>query len=155
MTHYNSARQNSKDEDLESDCYWENASIVVRESTRPSKLKDLNQETMNKINSIKSDFEFQVNEDRICAQQKPTAYVKKLKPVLLLYIVSILCIQKPTMCFLNYLSLTYFVCLQYSCLLQLKFASKSNWIAAYTCLASLTNSQRTRKFKNISKIIKF
>ena len=40
---------------------------------------------MKKINSIKSDFEFQVNEGKICVQQKPTAYVKKFKPVLLLY----------------------------------------------------------------------
>ncbi|TQD75743.1 hypothetical protein C1H46_038716 [Malus baccata] len=31
----------------------------------------------------------------------------------------------------------------------------SDWIAAYTWLASLTNSQRIRKFKNISEIIKF
>ncbi|TQE07450.1 hypothetical protein C1H46_006927 [Malus baccata] len=82
MTHYNSARQNSKDEDLECDCYKENAAIMgnfvqywlekARESTSHSKLRDLNQETMKKINSIKSHFEFQVKEDIICAQQKPT-----------------------------------------------------------------------------------
>ena len=62
-----------------------------RESPSHSKLTDSNQETMKKINSINSDFEFQVKEDRICAQQKPTAYVKKFKTVLLQYIISVLC----------------------------------------------------------------
>ncbi|TQE12076.1 hypothetical protein C1H46_002279 [Malus baccata] len=33
MTHYNSLRQSSKDEDLEFDCYWENAAIVVSKTT--------------------------------------------------------------------------------------------------------------------------
>ncbi|XP_050156290.1 uncharacterized protein LOC126630222 [Malus sylvestris] len=89
MIHYNSLRQSTTDEDLDFDCYWENAEIVghfvqywldkAKKSTSNSNAMDSTQATTKKINSIKSDFEFQVKEDRTCAQQKPTSYVIKLK----------------------------------------------------------------------------
>ncbi|XP_050149376.1 uncharacterized protein LOC126624351 [Malus sylvestris] len=83
MIHYNSLRQSTTDEDLDFDCYWENAEIVghfvqywldkAKKSTSNSNAMDSTQATTKKINSIKSDFEFQVKEDRTCAQQKPTS----------------------------------------------------------------------------------
>lgn len=41
MIHYNSLRQSTTDEDLDFDCYWENAAIVVSKNAQPKTLSYL------------------------------------------------------------------------------------------------------------------